>query len=104
VVVGEIFGRKATAAVLALISVPGIDVLPGKFHRAFRALDQAEQSHHGRQLDGETDGMDFPIILLDHLHLPETKHGHRFFPVDDLERLVGDVQEEYLLHGARSFF
>jgi hypothetical protein len=31
------------------------------------------------------------IIFLDHLHLAKAKHGDSLFPVDDLQRLIGDV-------------
>ena len=50
------------------------------------------------QLEADRHRPDLAVVDRDDLHLPLAPERDRLLPVDDLERLVGRVQEERLLH------
>ena len=90
-VVSQFFRSMPISAVLTSVAIPCINVLPGKLDRAFMPFDHLEQADHRGEFESKADGVNIEVVLFDHLHLPEAEHGNGLFPVDNLQRLVGDV-------------
>jgi hypothetical protein len=97
-IISEFFGRQTTPTVLALVTIATVNILSGEANAALRPFHQAEQAHHGGKTDGETHRANSLVVLLDHLHLSQKKESDRLFPVDDFQRLVGDIQQQNLFH------
>lgn len=79
-------------------SIPSVNVLSGKADRTLGASDQLQKTNHRRQFQSEADGADLPVVLFNHLHFAEAKKRDSPFPVDDLEGLIGDIQEQHTFH------
>src|SRR5688572_30146882 len=97
---GQIRGGEHLPAVLAGMIVASIDVGTRKRYVVDIPLDLdvAEQPNDRRQLEAEGGRADLAVVRGDHLDLPLAPERDRFLPVDDLQGLVGRVQEERLLH------
>ena len=92
-VVGQILGWKLSAAVLADVLVPGVNVLPGKSHRNPGALDEPEQPDYSGQFNREAYGAYFSGVLLQPLDLAHYEQCHGAPPVDHFQRFVGDIEK-----------
>src|ERR671912_1823131 len=92
---GEYFG-----AVLAFELVSRVDVRARERHivEALFYPDVTKQPDDGRQFKGKRDGTDLAVVMRNNLDLPLAPQRHRLLPMNDLQRLVGCVEEERLLH------
>jgi hypothetical protein len=82
-VIGKFFGRKPDAAILAFISVSRVNILSGKFHRAFISFYYIQKPDYGRYLNFKTDRVYFLVVFFDYFNLPQAQHVYGLFPVDN---------------------
>jgi hypothetical protein len=97
---GEIGGGELMAAVLAAVLVARVDVRATERHVVDPPLDPdvPEEADDRRQPKRDRDRSHLPVVGRDDLDFPLAEQRDGLLPVDDLERLVGRVQEERLLH------
>jgi hypothetical protein len=81
----------AYATVLALEVVTHRHVDPRELDRALAANDRSEQSHHRGHLDGDGDGSNVLVVLLDDLDLAIEDHADSALPTDDSMGLIALV-------------
>jgi len=100
VIEGQFSCRALTAAILADVSVTVVDVGAREWDVVESSFDFdiAQQADDRRQLETERHRPDFTIVNRDNLDLPLAEKGDRFLPMNNLERFVGGVEEERLLH------
>ena len=96
----ELWCREDVGAVLAGEFVARVDVGARERHviEALLDADVAQQPDDRGQLEGKRDRADLAVVMRDDLDLALAPQRHRLLPVDDLQRLVGCVEEERLLH------
>ncbi len=92
---GQLCDGKSVAAVLTRVAVPCVDVRAGKRYivKPLPDGDVAQQPDHGRQLERQRHGPHLGVVDRDDLDLALTPERDRLSPVDDLQRLVGRVEE-----------
>ena len=91
---------EGVAAVLAPMPVARVDVRAREGHVVDAAFDpdEPQQAYHRRQLEADRDGVHLAVVDRDHLDLPLAEQGECLAPVDDLQRLVGRIEQKRLLH------
>ncbi|OEU81492.1 MAG: hypothetical protein BA872_07135 [Desulfobacterales bacterium C00003060] len=72
------------AAVLASEIVPPVNVCSRKFDMFFPVLYVSEETKDCRELDGERDRVNLPVILFQDLHLSQCEKPDGPFPVNHL--------------------
>ena len=97
---GQLACRQCSVAVLARILVPSVNVGTREGDVVEPALDAdvSEQANDGRQAKAERDPADFAVVDRDDFNLPLAPQGDGLLPVHHLERFVGSVEEERVLH------
>jgi len=91
VVVGEPTKAMTHSAVLAFEVVTHRDVDPRELDRALAPNDRAKQTHDGGHLDGDGDGANVLVVLLDDLDLAIKNHADGTLPADDSMGLIALV-------------
>ena len=100
VIEGQLTRRIRLAAVLASMIVARIDVGAGERHVVESSLDPyvAKQPDDRRQLEADRNGPNLPVVHGDNLNLALAPKGDSLLPVDNLEGLIGRVEEKRLFH------
>ena len=90
-IVGQPAKPMTHAAVLALEVVTHRDVDPGELDRALAASKGPKQPDDGGHLDGDGDGANVLVVLLDDLDLAIENHADGALPTDDAMGLIALV-------------
>ena len=103
-VVGQLAEVWPQAAVLASIPVAGVQVRSGEPDSivAVSNLHILTQSQNGRQSNTDRNTVDPTVVFSDYFDLPLKEHTKRTLPGNNLQGLVGSIQDKCVFQGSRS--